>query len=257
LALVCLLGLAALAGIILAIWKLPSVLYGDVTQASPDARLQAASGFRTAFVAGLAGLAALGGLATAYRTYRLTQQGQITDRYTKAIEQLGSDKLDIRLGGIYALERIAVDSRRDHPTVVEVLGAFVRERSQPAENGPGGSATDLRAAATVLGRLPQTGVARGNLAGARLAGADLEWANLEGANLREADLRGANLMEANLRRANLDWAALGGADLAARTLRVRRYRWQTWRARAFSARRLRGRTCTGQTSGRRACRASI
>jgi hypothetical protein len=37
----------------------------------------------------------------ATRTYRLTQQGQITDRYTKAIEQLGSDKLDVRLGGIY------------------------------------------------------------------------------------------------------------------------------------------------------------
>jgi membrane protein implicated in regulation of membrane protease activity len=103
LALVCLLGIAALAAIIVAVWKLPSLLYGDVTQASPDARLQAASGFRTAFVAGLAGLAALGSLAMASRTYRLTQQGQITDRYTKAIEQLGSDKLDVRLGGIYAL----------------------------------------------------------------------------------------------------------------------------------------------------------
>jgi membrane protein implicated in regulation of membrane protease activity len=131
-ALACLLGLAALAGIILAVWKLPSLLYGDVTQASPDARLQAASGFRTALVAGLAGLAALGSLAMATRTYRLTQQGQITERYAKAIEQLGSDKLDVRLGGIYGLERIATDSERDHPTVVEVLSAFVREHSQPS-----------------------------------------------------------------------------------------------------------------------------
>jgi hypothetical protein len=40
-------GLVVLAGIILAVWKLPSLLYGDVTQASPDARLQAANGFRT------------------------------------------------------------------------------------------------------------------------------------------------------------------------------------------------------------------
>ena len=38
----------------------------------------------------------------ATHTYRLTQQGQITERYTKAIEQLGSDKLDVRLGGIRA-----------------------------------------------------------------------------------------------------------------------------------------------------------
>jgi hypothetical protein len=67
LALVCLLGVAALAAIILAVWKLPSLLYGDVTQASPDARLQAASSFRTALVAGLAGLAALGSLTIATR----------------------------------------------------------------------------------------------------------------------------------------------------------------------------------------------
>jgi membrane protein implicated in regulation of membrane protease activity len=124
-ALACLIGLAALAGIILAVWKLPSLLYGDVTKASPDARLQAASGFRTALVAGLAGLAALGSLAMATRTYRLSQQGQITDRYTKAIEQLGSDKLAVRLGGIYALERIATDSPQDRATIAEVLSAFV------------------------------------------------------------------------------------------------------------------------------------
>jgi hypothetical protein len=51
------------------------------------------------------------------RTHELTEQGQVTDRYTKAIEQLGSDKLDVRIGGIYALQRIARDSARDHPTV--------------------------------------------------------------------------------------------------------------------------------------------
>jgi hypothetical protein len=86
------------------------LLYGDVTKASADARLQAASGFRTALIAGVAGLIALGSLVVARRTYRLTQEGQIphprgliTDRYAKAIEQLGSDKPDVRLGGIYAL----------------------------------------------------------------------------------------------------------------------------------------------------------
>jgi hypothetical protein len=40
------------------------------------------------------------------RTFELTEQGQVTDRYTKAVEQLGSDKLDVRIGGIYALERV-------------------------------------------------------------------------------------------------------------------------------------------------------
>src|ERR1035438_6617719 len=61
------------------------------------------------------------------RTVEITEQGQVTDRYTKAIEQIGSEKADVRIGGIYALERIARDSARDHPTVMEVLSAFIRE----------------------------------------------------------------------------------------------------------------------------------
>jgi hypothetical protein len=63
------------------------------------------------------------------RTFELTEQGQVTDRYTKAIDQLGSDKLDVRIGGIYGLERIARDSAKDHPAVMEVLTAFIRDHS--------------------------------------------------------------------------------------------------------------------------------
>jgi hypothetical protein len=73
-----LVALAALAVVILAVWKLPSLLYGDVSEASADARLQAGSGFRTALVAGLAGLAALGSLAMASRNAAQVL-GQILD----------------------------------------------------------------------------------------------------------------------------------------------------------------------------------
>jgi hypothetical protein len=52
---------------------------------------------------------ALGAVLTA-RTYYLNREGQITERYTRAIDQLGSTSLSVRLGGIYALERIARDS---------------------------------------------------------------------------------------------------------------------------------------------------
>ena len=54
-------------------------------------------------------------------TERANREADQRDRYAKAIEQLGSSKLDVRLGGIYGLERIAKTSERDHPTVVEVL----------------------------------------------------------------------------------------------------------------------------------------
>jgi hypothetical protein len=119
------------------------------------------------------------------RTHELTEQGQVTDRYTKAIEQFGSDKLDVRIGGIYALERVARDSGRDQPTVVEVLAAFIREHSRELwpRSGPDddddedlGRLTrpDVQAAATVLGRRDrERDVRRIDLSGANLPRADL------------------------------------------------------------------------------------
>jgi hypothetical protein len=50
----------------------------------------------------------------------------ITDRLTHAIDQLGNDKVDVRIGGIYALERLAKDSASDWPAIGEILAAFIR-----------------------------------------------------------------------------------------------------------------------------------
>jgi hypothetical protein len=58
------------------------------------------------------------------KNHEIAREGQITDRFTKAIAQLGEqgpEKLAVRLGGIYALERIARDSERDHWPMMEVL----------------------------------------------------------------------------------------------------------------------------------------
>jgi hypothetical protein len=232
-------GLAGLGVVVLLalvawlVWKVPPALYAYVPD--PKDRANAEASTRIGIITGLAGLAALGSLAMTTRTYRLTQQGQLTDRYTKAIEQLGSDKLDVRLGGIYALERIAVDSPRDHPTVVEVLSAFIRERTSSAPRvRPAKRKTahplslsyrakklsvDIQAALTVLGRLPsRPDISRGDLSGASLPGAQLSKANLTGACLSEADLTGAFLSGADLTRSfligtDLTGAYLFGADL--------------------------------------------
>ncbi len=53
----------------------------------------------------------------------------MTDRFTKAIDQPGSGQIDVRVGGVYALERVARDSPRDHPVIMDVLSAFIREHS--------------------------------------------------------------------------------------------------------------------------------
>lgn len=77
--------------------------------------------------------------ATANRNQlKLSEQGQVTDRYTKAIDQLDDKKaLAVRLGGLYALERIAHDSPADRATIAEVLCAYVR--TAPVRNRPPGA----------------------------------------------------------------------------------------------------------------------
>ncbi|GAA2685927.1 MULTISPECIES: pentapeptide repeat-containing protein [Actinosynnema] len=51
---------------------------------------------------------------------------QVTELYTKASEQLGSDKAPVRLAGLYALERLAQDNPDHRQTVVNVLCAYLR-----------------------------------------------------------------------------------------------------------------------------------
>jgi hypothetical protein len=65
----------------------------------------------------------------AWRQLQVNRQGQVTDRYTNAIEQLGHAGLEVQVGGIYALERIARDSAADRLTIVEVLTTFIRLHS--------------------------------------------------------------------------------------------------------------------------------
>jgi hypothetical protein len=75
-----------------------------------DARLRLQNDVRTTLLQALGGAAVLTGAWAAWRQLHLLREGQITERFTRAIDHLGSDQLDIRLGGIYALERIALDS---------------------------------------------------------------------------------------------------------------------------------------------------
>jgi len=68
-------------------------------------------------------------LKVAQQTLNVTQETQFTDRFTKAINQIGDKQLDVRLGGIYALERLGNESPEDRPAIVEVLTAYVRSHA--------------------------------------------------------------------------------------------------------------------------------
>ena len=90
---------------------------------------------------------------------RVAEEGHITDRFTKAIAQLGDGNMAIRLGGIYALERIAKDSKKDHGPIMEVLTAYVRENAPRQEEAP---QTAPRAAADRHASDPHGSWAAGN-----------------------------------------------------------------------------------------------
>jgi hypothetical protein len=174
-------------------------------------------------------------LGLAQRQTELTRESQITDRYAAAVKQVASGSLTERIGGIYALQRIAEDSQRDEPTIVRLLSAFCRECRAPAEGDVRRLRErdpDVQIALDVLGAetvrttaelfdahlekaaFDKTPHLKGaNLAGAHLEGAYLVSADLEGAILFGANLAGAYLVGANLSGAALEGATLTGAHL--------------------------------------------
>ena len=124
----------ALSAVVL--WMLPSWLtqHPHVEGAEQHTAITAT---RLGIIAYLVAAGAAVTLAYTARTYRLTHTGQVTDRYTKAIGQLGDRAArDVRIGAIYALERIAKDSPDDQPTILEVLTAYLPgTRPDPTSGG--------------------------------------------------------------------------------------------------------------------------
>ena len=183
------------------------------------------------------------------------EQGLITDRITKAVEQLGAEKtawkeglqssqpnLEVRLGGIFALERIAQDSSRDLFTVVEILCAYIRENASVFDdsyisNNPV-PRIDIQSILTVLGRrgnrgrkieLNATNLSNSNMCTIDLSGTYLQYADIDGSNFdrtdftqsklnclkfRDTSIQNSNFFETDLSGAHLNWSRLNGSDLS-------------------------------------------
>src|SRR4051794_25603678 len=77
---------------------------------TPKDRIDAENATRTSVIQAVGGFFLVTGAIVGLLNLRTSREGQITDRFSKAVEQLGNDKVEIRLGGIYALERVARDS---------------------------------------------------------------------------------------------------------------------------------------------------
>jgi hypothetical protein len=181
------------------------------------------------------------------------RQRRIVESFSKAVEQLGSDKLEVRVGAIFGLERLSRESPRDYWTIMEVLSAFVRDRMRYTTiivrlserayflwlqaGRPEGRSEEFWADAVRLEQLEQTptDVAavltvirrrsaknrqreeyRGwqlDLRGTYFRRAELWGIHLERAILGDAHLEGARLSHAHLEGAHLSNAHLEGAFL--------------------------------------------
>src|ERR1700720_4430696 len=113
-----------------------------LTIRDPKARADVEDNLRKTIGQLLGGAAVLIGAALAYLQFTQQQQtsqqqfGQqqqashdllISNQVSKGFEQLGNEKIVVRLGGIYALEGVMNTSEQYHRPVLDALSAFVRD----------------------------------------------------------------------------------------------------------------------------------
>lgn len=205
---------------------------------------------------------------TAERQAATAESGQITDRFTKAIDQLGSEQMAVRLGAIYALERIAEDSERDHIPIMETLCAFIRENANrdvdtgkmreiadlPDELRPDWKAlteeerddarkkirehfgparplrADVQAAFAVIGRRREQRRRMERERKPEPFRLDFRRANLQGLDLSGLDFAHADLRETRLEGASLRGAKMEGADLTMARMEGANLKWANLRS---------------------------
>lgn len=190
----------------------------------------------------------IGGVIAAFLAVwrsKVAEQSLLNERYQQGAEMLGSEVLAVRLGGIYALERLAEEHPEQyHIQNMRLLCAFVRHPSggqgvqgeQPTgetnlvdmdpERDPAELVReDVQAILRAIGdrsesrrRLEKAARFRlylqnVNLSGSDLDDADLSQAHLAGAKLRRAVAYNVNLAWANLFKADLSFAQMIRADL--------------------------------------------
>ncbi len=235
---------------------LPGVVVDhDLAGASVAAqdRLKAVNDVRTTLLQVVGGLVVLFGAYATWRQLRVSQdglraaqEGYVTDRFSRAVDQLGSDKLDVRIGGLHALWRIAEQSARDREAIISIQAAYLRTHlpwppaapESPAADAPINDvapletrSADAQVALTALGVLCQhreqswvnlsiTDLRRADCDGLWFPEVNFDRACLEAAGFYRANLTQASLVSVNLRHADLTTAILRRARCVLADLRA-------------------------------------
>ena len=163
----------------------------------------------------------------AQRQAETAQQGLRNERYQRAAEMLGDEVLAVRLGGIYALQRLDEDHPEEyHVQIMRLLCAFVRhptedEKYEDKLKGMFGFGkpfirADVQAVMDVIGKREKTRIALEEKSSywPDLAGANLKALRMFKGNLRNAILVDADLSNSFLVDTDLTNAILGNANLS-------------------------------------------
>ncbi len=189
-------------------------------------RLKAVNDVRTTLLQVVGGLIVLFGAYATWRQLRVnqeglraTQEGYVTDRFSRAVDQLGSDKLDVRIGGLHALWRIAEQSVRDREAIISIQAAYLRTHLPWPPTGPQSPAADvpINDIAPLETRAADAQVALTAL-GVLCRQREQSWVNLSITDLRRADCDGLWFPEVNFDRACMEAAGLYRANLTQASL---------------------------------------
>ncbi|MFD8566808.1 pentapeptide repeat-containing protein [Streptomyces sp. NPDC059639] len=208
---------------------LPAVVVDhDLAGASVTAqeRLKAVNDVRTTLLQVVGGLVVLFGAYATWRQLRVsqdglraTQEGYVTDRFSRAVDQLGSDKLDVRIGGLHALWRIAEQSVRDREAIISIQAAYLRTHLPWPPAQPDSPAADVHIndVAPLETRAADVQVALTAL-GVLCQHREQSWVNLSITDLRRADCDGLWFPEVNFDHACMEAASFYRANLTQASL---------------------------------------
>ncbi|GAA4966122.1 pentapeptide repeat-containing protein [Actinoplanes utahensis] len=195
---------------------------GTDGRAGPGGRKSLLPGISSAITA----LAAVFAILISWLTFRINRDGQITARYTSAVEQLGNREMITRVGAFYSLGRIALESDHDRPVIIDMLVDYVQDKAgmkhgspEQCHDRPDTSLDVIAALRVLLIRIERTpddhrlNLRRVCLRGIQLPGADLTCVRLDNAVVEYSNFAKATLVDASLQHTRFGRTILDGAVL--------------------------------------------
>lgn len=217
------------------IWQLNT--YKDAIQQNTKEYLETENKLRDTLIKLFGGAIVIVGIYLTYRRILASERqaaafedGQITERFSRSIEQLGSvdekgnKNIEIRVGGIYALERISKNSEKDFWPIMEILTSYLREVSLKDKEFIEAKVKDetlglyekvlsaeIQAAITVIGRRDIT-YEKKNKIGIHLAGSYLPYSIIYQPNFQDAIMSHVNFSKSLIYNANFEETLLNRSN---------------------------------------------